>query len=85
MQRDHPRLTVIPTITGADGPLDWKGETGSVTRGMLQRHLLDLSAPVYYLAGPPAMVAAMQRLLTEAGVRGADVRAEAARATQPRC
>jgi ferredoxin-NADP reductase len=77
LQRDHPRLTVIPTITGADGPLDLTGETGSVTTDMLQRHLLDLSAPVYYLAGPPAMVAAMQRLLTEAGVRGADVRAEA--------
>jgi ferredoxin-NADP reductase len=76
LEREHPRLTMIPTLTGLDVPVDWAGETGPVTRDMLQRHLGDLSAPVYNLAGPPAMVHAMQGLLAEAGIRGGDVHAE---------
>ena len=34
------------------------------------------TAPVYYLAGPPAMVEAMKKLLRAAGVSDADVRSE---------
>jgi ferredoxin-NADP reductase len=38
---------------------------------MLERHLGNLSTAVYYIAGPPAMVEAMQEMLAAAGV-GAD-------------
>ncbi len=36
---------------------------------MLERHLKDLAASVYYVAGPPGLVEAMQKMLTEAGVK----------------
>jgi Na+-transporting NADH:ubiquinone oxidoreductase subunit NqrF len=46
----------------------WRGETGFLDRVMLERHLKDLAANVYYVAGPPGLVEAMQKMLTGAGV-----------------
>lgn len=54
----------------------WKGETGFINREMLTRHLPQLQGPVYYIAGPPAMVAAMRQMLAAAGVDEDDVRTE---------
>ncbi len=47
----------------------WSGETGFLDRVMLERHLKDLAASVYYAAGPPGLVEAMEKMLTEAGVK----------------
>ena len=41
---------------------------------MLIQHLGDLNGPVYCIAGPPAMVGAMQQLLNSAGVNDDDIR-----------
>lgn len=54
----------------------WKGETGFIDKGMLARHLGALRGQVYYMAGPPAMVAAMQKMLAEAGVSDEDFRSD---------
>ncbi len=54
----------------------WDGETGFIDREMLVRHLPQLQGPVYYIAGPPAMVAAMRKMLAAAGVDEDDVRTE---------
>jgi ferredoxin-NADP reductase len=54
----------------------WHGETGWIDREMLARHLDGLAAPIYYSAGPPAMVAAMREMLLHAGVDEDDVRTE---------
>jgi ferredoxin-NADP reductase len=54
----------------------WNGETGFINSDMIARHLPSLQGPIYYLAGPPAMVAAMRRILTEAGVDEDDIRTE---------
>ena len=35
-----------------------------------------LEGPIYYVAGPPAMVAAMREMLTNAGVEEDDIRTE---------
>jgi ferredoxin-NADP reductase len=35
-----------------------------------------LRGPIYYIAGPPTMVAAMRRTLAEVGVDGDDIRTE---------
>jgi len=43
---------------------------------MLSRHLAILQGPIYYIAGPPAMVAAMREMLVSAGVEEDDTRAE---------
>jgi ferredoxin-NADP reductase len=38
--------------------------------------LPSLQGPIYYLAGPPAMVAAMRRMLIEVGSDEDDIRTE---------
>ena len=68
---------LIPTMTGMDHSRQrWGGETGFIDREMLLRHLPDLQGPIYYLAGPPAMVIAMRRMLASAAVDEDDIRTE---------
>jgi ferredoxin-NADP reductase len=54
----------------------WRGETGRIGKEMLRRYIWDLTRPVYYAAGPPGMVSAMQEMLAEAGVRDENIRTE---------
>ena len=43
---------------------------------MLKRYLVELKEPVYYIAGPSGMAAAMTSLLNSAGLSDDDIRAE---------
>ena len=54
----------------------WSGETGFINKEMLARHLTSLQGPIYYIAGPPAMVAAMRQMLIAASVDEDDIRTE---------
>ena len=54
----------------------WSGETGFLDRTMLERHLKDLAARVYYTAGPPGLVETMQKMLSEAGVAEDSIRTD---------
>jgi ferredoxin-NADP reductase len=54
----------------------WNGETGYIDKAMIARFIPDIAAPIYYTAGPPAMVAAMQKTLASAGVNGDNIRSE---------
>ncbi|HZA95578.1 MAG TPA: hypothetical protein VE421_05525 [Burkholderiaceae bacterium] len=36
----------------------------------------DLSSPIYYIAGPPAMIEAVRQTLNHAGVDDDDIRSE---------
>jgi NAD(P)H-flavin reductase len=55
---------------------EWKGETGLISQEMLSRHLTSLQGPIYYVAGPPAMVAGMRQVLLTANVDEDDIRTE---------
>jgi ferredoxin-NADP reductase len=75
--KGNPNFHLIATITEMDkSHREWKGETGYINKEMLTKHLPSLQGPIYYLAGPPAMVAAMRRTLIEAGVDEDDIRTE---------
>ena len=54
----------------------WNGETNRVDEVLITRAAGDLSAPVYYVAGPPAMVEAMRQRLNGIGVGDDDIRSE---------
>lgn len=54
----------------------WDGETGWIDKEMLSRHLEKLQGPIFYIAGPPVMVAGMREMLVDAGVDEDDVRTE---------
>jgi len=75
--KQNPNFHLIATMTEMDkSKREWKGETGFIKKEMIARHLSSLQGPIYYLAGAPAMVAAMRRMLTEAGVDEDDIRTE---------
>jgi ferredoxin-NADP reductase len=73
----NPNFHLIATMTEMDkSQREWKGETGSINKDMLTKHLPSLQGSIYYLAGPPAMIAAMRSMLIEAGVDEDDIRTE---------
>ena len=77
VQKHNPKYRFVATMTQADqSKRPWQGETGYIRREMLQRFLTDLANPIYYIAGPPAMVSAMRTMLNEAGVNDDDIRTE---------
>jgi ferredoxin-NADP reductase len=69
LPRRNPRYRFVGTMVEmAKSSRPWSGETGFLDRTMLERHLKDLTASVYYVAGPPGLVESMQKMLTDAGV-----------------
>jgi ferredoxin-NADP reductase len=73
----NPNFHLIATMAEMEkSKREWKGETGFINKAMLTKHLPDLHGPIYYIAGPPAMVTAMRSMLTEATVDEDDIRTE---------
>jgi ferredoxin-NADP reductase len=73
----NPNYRFIGTMTEMEkSTMPWKGERGFLDRAMLERALGDLLQPTYYLAGPPAMVQSMSKLLAEAGVAQERIRTD---------
>ncbi len=73
----NPNFHLIATMAEmAKSKRPWKGEQGFIDGPMLSRHLQELGGPIYYIAGPPAMVVAMRQVLTAAGVDEDDIRTE---------
>ena len=77
LSQSNPHFIFIPSMTEMErSKRNWLGERGFIDREMLVKHFCDLSGPIYYVAGPPAMVAAMQQMLAKAGVSEDDIRTE---------
>ncbi|RWO54464.1 FAD-dependent oxidoreductase [Mesorhizobium sp.] len=77
LEKTNPNFRLVPTMTAATRTAQpWDGETGVIDAPMLRRHLPDVLGPIYYLAGPPAMVGAMQKMLNGLGVRKQAIRCE---------
>jgi ferredoxin-NADP reductase len=55
---------------------EWAGETRFVDARLIKQAMGALAEPVYYVVGPPGMVAAMRETLRCAGVGGEDVKIE---------
>ena len=76
LERANPRFRFVPTLTRAANNNRWKGKTGHISSEMLATHVGILRGPIYYLAGPPTMVAAARRTLSEVAVDEDDIRTE---------
>ncbi len=73
----NPHFLFVPTMTDMEhSAQSWEGETGVIDRAMLLRHLDSLQSSIYYLSGPPGMVAAMRKLLEESGMSDDNIRTE---------
>ena len=77
LQRKNPRFRFVPTLTRlASSNGDWKGKTGRITSEMLLTEIATARGPAYYIAGPPAMVAATRLTLLGLGADEDDIRTE---------
>lgn len=77
LEQRNPRFKLIATFTEGEAlPHSGTVEHGYITAEMLAKHVGDLAAPIFYVAGPPAMVSAMEGVLKNAGVSEKNVRAE---------
>ena len=77
LEKTNPNFRLICTMTEmSKSKKDWKGETALIDKEMLSKHLAVLQGPIYYIAGPPPMVAAMRQTLVIAGIEEDDIRAE---------
>lgn len=75
LARDHPSLRVIPTLTQADAVSPaWAGRVGRIDSALLAS--IGAKDPIYYVAGPPAFVEAMQADLCRHGADEDDIRSE---------
>lgn len=76
-QEKNPNYTFIGTMTEIEkSSRKWNGETGYITKSMLVKYIDDLTLPIYYVAGPAAMVTALRKTLNEAGVDDDNIRTE---------
>jgi predicted ferric reductase len=72
---DRMPLRVVPVLLHP--PADWTGERGYVTRDVLERHLpADRTGLEYFVCGPTAMTALVERELHALGVSAWHVRTE---------
>jgi len=68
---------LVATMTGMENSSrPWIGKAGFVDAALIKEVGSWVPAPIYYVAGPPAMVSAMRKMLNEAGVDDDDIRSE---------
>lgn len=72
-----PSFNLQATMTGLGGRAgDWAGRSGRLDAAWIASSVAGLKSPVYYLAGSPAMVAAMRDILDGIGVDEEEVKSE---------
>jgi ferredoxin-NADP reductase len=77
LERGNPKYKLIGSMTEMEkSSQPWHGETGLIDQGMLRRHLKGAASPIYYIAGPPAMVKGLHVMLSKTGISDDDIRAE---------
>lgn len=78
LAKQHPDVfQFVPTMSEAEkSSQSWSGETGRISQDLIRKYVPDLQPPIYYIAGLTEMVAAMQQLLSDAGVSKDNIRAE---------
>ena len=73
----HPSFRFVPTMSRPESSkVPWKGRTGQIELSLLREQLQDIENPMYYIAGPPGMVAALRDLLAGGGIQDDDIRTE---------
>jgi ferredoxin-NADP reductase len=77
LHQKNSRFVLIPTMSQIErSQQPWAGETGQISAKMLSRHVESIHGRIFYIAGPPGMVAALRNMLSAAGVDEDDVRTE---------
>ncbi len=77
LQGENPNYTLIPTMTDMTrSERSWDGETDLIGPELLKKHGSGLPSPIYYVVGPPGMVAGVNKMLVQTGIDDDDIRSE---------
>ena len=77
LEKTNPQFSFIATMTEMRrSKKTWNGETGRIDQEMLSKYLNELRGPIYYVAGPPALVSGMRKMLVASGVDEDDIRSD---------
>jgi ferredoxin-NADP reductase len=83
LARDNPNFTFVPTMSRPEiSRLPWDGEVGRIEYDLITKHLREgafedaAAPPMFYIAGPPQMVADLRGVLSDAGIDDDDIRTE---------
>ncbi len=71
LAKEHPNFTYTVALSDPKPGDDWDGPVGFIHSVLFDQYLRDHPAPEdceYYMCGPPLMIAAVQRMLTNLGV-----------------
>ena len=71
---ENENLNVVYTLNNFSS--EWKGYKGYINAEMLKKEIPDYKSRLFYTCGPPAMVAAMKKLLAELSVPKTQIRTE---------
>jgi ferredoxin-NADP reductase len=72
-EKQNPNFKLIAIMTRQN---DWPGEQGHIDGIMLKKYLTDLSAPIYYIAGPDNLVLSTYEVLLGSGVPKDNIKTE---------
>jgi len=77
LDSNNPDFRLTCTMTEMEkSKKEWKGETELIDKKMLSKYLTSLEEPIYYIAGPPAMVKAMRKMLMTIGIEDSHVKVD---------
>lgn len=77
LPKQNPNFTIVPTMTEMEkSSRPWDGAQGYIDADMLAKYVTPDDKPIYYLAGPSGMVAALRTMLNENGISNDDIRTE---------
>jgi ferredoxin-NADP reductase len=78
LEQQHRPFTLLATMTAISQSIEpWSGLQGPIDEPLLKRTAADLTRPIYYVAGPPAMAEALRLTLNDIGVADDAIRSEA--------
>lgn len=72
---ENTNLKLVLTITDSDNP-SWKYERNRIDQAFLRKHVPDVRLPIFYIAGPPAMVLAIRKMLLDLGASKNSIKLE---------
>jgi len=76
-EQENPNYKFIGTMTQMEkSRMPWTGATGFIAPPLLVKWIGNLRGPIYYSAGPSAMVASMRQLLAGEAISDDDIRTE---------
>jgi ferredoxin-NADP reductase len=77
LAQTHANLNYVPTMTQpAKARQPWGGEQGHVDADLLRRHIPQIATSIFYIAGPPGLVSAVTKAVSQAGVDPVHIRCE---------